>query len=684
MSDAAPHRPVVQYAAAPPGAPAGPPLFVNRNFILLWLAYGISAFGDHVSRMALLKMQDALDPGVTDVTRRIAIMLFAFMTPFFLLGPVFGWLADRLPRRALMITADLVRAVVIFEMFSILMGVNTWLGRDAQAPISVGVAILPLAMLGTFAAMFSPARLALLPTLVQPGQLIRANACTAGLGMIASIASFYIGALLVERVGVRANFVVNSLTFLASAAFVYLIRPPATAHAPAHAASDTRAAAAPGDKGLRAIADAFRYVRCHRRVMEVIFVSVVFWAGSSIVHSIIPALVKDFFGGTYEQIGIYQGLLGVGLLVGSLVITLLGAALKSELAISWCLKLTGLAGLFLTGVIVLGLGRIAGAAAILLIGFFGSGIGVSVNALLQRIVPNSHRGRVFGVNDMFSMAGLLAATGALGIPSWPNIDRHVAWITTSVSLGLIGAGLWTTYVRLARGRFGRALTFWRNLNEFYCRSMARVRRIGVCTIPVEGPVIIAANHNSVLDPFVLTTGSPNRSIGYMIAREYAVMPGFAGLVRSIDCVPVSRSGTDIASVKAALRHLADGKALGIFPSGRIVPRDASPEPREGVGMLALRSGATVIPAYIGGLRPALLWTRGTAAQRSRWVNLLDLLSMVVPFFQLHRATVRFGPPVDLTEFAGREKDREAHAAASQKIMDAVLALREEAEGGVGK
>lgn len=664
MSDATSPRPEAGYAAASPGAVDPVPLYRNRNFILLWLAYGVSAFGDHVSEMALLKMQNALDPSVTDVTRRNAIMLFAFMAPFFCLGPIFGWLADRLPRRAIMVAADLIRAVVIFEMFAILSGIHQWLGHAPAAPLTVGVAILPLALLGVFAAMFSPARLSLLPTLVRTDQLIRANACTAGLGMIASIASFLVGAMLVERYSVRANFLLDAATFLVSAALVFAIRPPAAVR---HGS---------GEHGLRAVTEAFRYVRTHRRVLEVILVSTVFWAGASVVRSIIPALVKDVFGGTYEQIGVFQGLLGVGLLVGSIVLTLLGSALRSELAISWCLKLTGLAGLFLAAVILLGWGRPAGAAAIFMVGFFGSGIGVSVNALLQRIVPDSHRGRVFGVNDMFSIAGLLAATGALGIPDWPEIDKYVSWITAIVSIALIGTGVWTTRVRLRRGRFGVWLTFWRNLNSFYCAWMPRCRRIGLCTIPVEGPVIIAANHNSVLDPFVLTAGSPNRSIGYMIAKEYAALPLMRGLCRAIECVPVSRSGNDTASIKAALRHLADGKALGIFPTGRIVPRHGPQEPREGVGLLALRSGAIVIPAYIDGLRPAHDWTSGSAGRRSRWANLLDLLSMILPFFQRHHATVRYGPPVDLSAFTGREKDREAYAAAAATIMDSILALRD--------
>src|SRR5258708_390492 len=102
-------------------------LLANRNFVLLWAAYGISAFGDHLSEMALLKLQNALDPGVMDVTRRQAVMLFVFMFPFFLFGPVFGALADRLPRKWIMVSADVVRAAIIFEMLFLLTRIHHWL-----------------------------------------------------------------------------------------------------------------------------------------------------------------------------------------------------------------------------------------------------------------------------------------------------------------------------------------------------------------------------------------------------------------------------------------------------------------------------------------------------------------------------------------------------------------------------
>ena len=65
-------------------------VFHNRNFILLWLAYGISALGDHLSELGLLKMQNAMQADVENTVRLQAIMNFAFMLPFFALGPAAG------------------------------------------------------------------------------------------------------------------------------------------------------------------------------------------------------------------------------------------------------------------------------------------------------------------------------------------------------------------------------------------------------------------------------------------------------------------------------------------------------------------------------------------------------------------------------------------------------------------
>ncbi len=649
MSQAS-HAPTLSYARVE--TPTEPPasIFRNRNFILLWCAYGISALGDHLSEMGLLKLQDALSDTRTDSVRIQAIMLLTFMSPFVVFGPVCGWLADRLPRKWIMFTADLIRGAIMVEMLWLLRRFDADFAAGTR-PLSLHLAVIPLILMGIFAATFSPARLSLLPTIIRPGQLIRANAMTAGLGMIATILSAVVGGLIIDHVtpsdrGVFLIFRLDALTFLVSAACIFLIRPP-----PRHEAGESHSFAA--------IAHGFRYIARHHRVAELILVSTILWTAAAVVRSLIPAIVKGVFGGSYGDLGIYQGLLGLGLVVGSVLLAMMGNALKSELAMTWSLEFAGLSGVLLTVAVWLEWSRYVCGAGLFLIGMFGAGIQVSVNASIQRMVPNYMRGRVFGVHDLCTVSGLCVATGVLGIPDWPNIDHHIVWIMALVALTLIAAGIITTVVRLRRGRFGPALTFWKNLSDFYCRLWARVRREGLCTIPLEGPVILAANHNSTLDPFILGAGSPNRVPGYMIAVEYAKIPLFSRLVESIECVPVTRSGVDTASVKAALRHLAAGKLLGIFPQGRVQNPLDPIVVREGVGMLALRSGATVIPAYISGVK----YSDGVLG----------------PFFRRHRAVVRYGPPIDMSRFKGREKDREAYKEAAEYIMEKILALGTEEE-----
>jgi len=626
-------------------------IFRNRNFILLWCAYTTSALGDHLSEMAFLFMQDALDrPDSTSIN---AIMLFMFMAPYVVLGPIMGWLADRLPRKWIMITADLVRAVF---MFSLMAGFGLLFTAFAGADWSERIATtgeyphlnrwlyaLPLLLTGIFAAMFSPSRAAMLPTLIRTDQFVRGNGLMNAMGPIASIASVLLGAWLVNTFGPATNFRLDALTFLASATIILFIVPP------------PRPAVIPNQqRGSKSLILGLRYCLHHHRVVELIAVIVLFWTAAGAVRSVIPALVSRA-GGEFADIANYNASLAIGMLLGAMILAMIGDLLKSEIAISWSLLGAGLSILALAIIWVAGLGNASAFPAMFLTGLFGSCVLVSANALLQKSVPNFFRGRVFGVRDVTSMSGLLLATGLLGIPNWSNIDRFVPLILALVAAMLLTGGTIATVVRLRRGRFGPVLTFWKNFSDFYCRFWFRARRDGPCTIPAVGQAIVAANHNSTLDPFVLVSGSPNRVMGYMIAKEYTRIPVLRSIVKASACIPVNRSGVDTASVKGALRYLKAGKLLGIFPQGRVQDPAEPVEVREGIGMLALRSGAPVIPAYISGIQHS------------------D--AVFSPFIRRHRAVVCYGKPVDLSRWKGREKDRAAYREVAEHIMECIMALK---------
>jgi len=614
-------------------------LLANRNFILLWCAYGVSAIGDHLSEIAILKTRNAVDPTV-NVTAIDAQMTFLFFVPFFLLGPLTGWLSDRLPRRSVMVTADLARMMIMLSFTGLMALTGDW---GSWGPM------MPLLLLGVFAAMFSPARASLLPTLIRPDQLVRANGMMGGLGIIATMIAILIGGYLAQHYAPTTAFRWDALTYLLSAALLVCIRMPLST------ALDKKRTRRPI---VREVLDGFRYTRTHKAVYELLLIAALVWFCGSLVKCAIPAIVRDVYGGEYQQISYYRGYLGAGLILGAILISTTGNALRSEIAITWGLMGIAAGVAFFAASVFLPFSPVAlsriGAAGLVVAGTFGIVVMASFNALLQRVVPDRYRGRVFGVMDVVCIGALLLATGLLAFPQHIRIDRWVGYIIVGVAVLALVGGCITLSVRLHRGRYGRILTFAQHLNEFVCRLWWRFERIGPCTVPREGPVILTANHVCAADPLLLSTGALPRAISFLVAAEYANLPVVRFVLQLVECIPVKRDGRDTGSTKQAIRHLRRGKAVGIFIEGRIMLPGETARPKDGVSMLALKTGAKVIPAYISGVR------------RTN--------SILPGLFARHHARVRFGPPVDLSEFQDRHAGREAVHAATRKIYQAINSL----------
>lgn len=623
-------------------------LLRNRNFILLWCAYAVSALGDHLSEMAILKTQDALNADV-DITPLNARMTFMFFLPFLPLAPLTGMLADRFPRVALMISADLFRCVILFFFASLI---------ALAQPLGSWGPFLPLVLVGAFAALFSPARSALLPTLVRQDQVIRANGLISGLGIIATMAAALIGGYLADRHPVETAFRINAGTFLLSALMVMGIRTPRSTQ-PAGSPVLTRGTSkgeSPKVAIFTQLRDGFHYARCHRHVRELLLVAALIWFCGALVHSVIPAVVRDVYHGTFTQISTYRALLGLGFIMGAVIIALLGNALRSEIAINWGLTGVGLAIASLAASLVLPFSTATrattGGVAVVFAGLFAVGVMASIFSLLQRTVANRFLGRIFGVKDLCCTVALLIAAGALAFPHSFRLDRWVGTILVSVALLTLGAGVLMFYIRLGRNTLGRVMTFAENLNELLAKSWWRFERVGRPTVPRTGAVIVAANHTCSADPIFLSAAVTYRPLSFLIAQEYARAPVIRILVRMLDCIPVKRDGRDTAATKQSLRHLREGKAVCVFIEGRIVPPGEAGKPRDGVALMALKTGAPVIPAYISG---------------TRYHN-----NVIVGLLQRHRARVRFGKPVELRDF--NADDREQVRAATRKIYAAIHAL----------
>ena len=175
-------------------------------------------------------------------------------------------------------------------------------------------------------------------------------------------------------------------------------------------------------------------------------------------------------------------------------------------------------------------------------------------------------------------------------------------------------------------------------------------------VPSSGPALLVANHVSLLDPPFVGGAAP-RELYFLAKEELFAIPLLGRLIRGVNARPVKRDGSDGRALKMALRLLAEGRALLIFPEGTRGAEGSLREGKAGVGMLAVMSGAPVVPVYVSGT--------GRALPRGR----------VLP--RLGKVYVSFGPALHFKAGTGDGR-KERYREAAQEMMRAIAQLRDQA------
>ena len=118
-------------------------------------------------------------------------------------------------------------------------------------------------------------------------------------------------------------------------------------------------------------------------------------------------------------------------------------------------------------------------------------------------------------------------------------------------------------------------------------------------VPLSGPVILAANHASFIDPPLVGTGV-NRAINYLARESLFRFPVIGAILRAVNSVPVDRDGGGAAGLKAILGRLLAGGGIILFPEGTRT-RDGRLQPaRSGIGLAVIKSDAPVVPVRVFG------------------------------------------------------------------------------------
>jgi 1-acyl-sn-glycerol-3-phosphate acyltransferase len=158
------------------------------------------------------------------------------------------------------------------------------------------------------------------------------------------------------------------------------------------------------------------------------------------------------------------------------------------------------------------------------------------------------------------------------------------------------------------GEMTRRYRLFRRGMTLLCRLLFGYRVHGGESVPAEGPMIVASNHSQYADPVLVCVAVPRR-LQWMAKKQLFAFP-FRKFFEFIGSFPVDREGGGRGAIRAALALLAEGWALGIFPEGTHRGAGASRGAKSGVVVLAVRSGASVLPVHVGRLPGPLSRLRG--------------------------------------------------------------------------
>ncbi|MER5437602.1 lysophospholipid acyltransferase family protein [Streptomyces sp. NPDC002790] len=192
------------------------------------------------------------------------------------------------------------------------------------------------------------------------------------------------------------------------------------------------------------------------------------------------------------------------------------------------------------------------------------------------------------------------------------------------------------------------------------RLLFRPRIEGLEHIPESGAAIVAGNHLSFADHFLMPA-IIKRRITFLAKAEYFTGPGLRGRLtaaffRSAGQIPVDRSGKEAgqAAIREGLGVLRRGELLGIYPEGTRSHDGRLYKGKVGVAAMALKGRAPVVPCAMIGTFEA------------------QPPGQKIP--TMRRVTIRFGKPIDFSRYAGMDDEKAILRAATDEIMYAILEL----------
>lgn len=364
-----------------------------RDFRLLWIAQAVSDLGDGLTNLALLLLVNAL----TGSTAALAVMAIVLAVPPMTIGLVAGVYVDRLDRRRMMLASDLMRVAIVLGFIFVRSADQVWI---------LYVLGFVEATVGTF---FTPARMALVPTIVPKQGLLAANGLSQASRVIAiTVGAGAAGVLFGLAGSAWPAFIGDSLTFLISFLLVSRVR----ASGKVAAETAARAAGQTGEPGIRAELIEGLQIIARSPVLVGTLVSVgVLMLGIGAVNVLfIPLLINNLHVPT-TWVGLVELAQTSSMILSAILVTTIASRLKPTTIVT--IALAGIAVLVMLLADVSAIWQVI--LILFLVGWLVSPLNAAASTILQTSVAGSARGRVGAALNAITSAASIASMAAAGV-----------------------------------------------------------------------------------------------------------------------------------------------------------------------------------------------------------------------------------------------------------------------------
>lgn len=178
----------------------------------------------------------------------------------------------------------------------------------------------------------------------------------------------------------------------------------------------------------------------------------------------------------------------------------------------------------------------------------------------------------------------------------------------------------------------------------------RLQTIDIDNIPKRGGVILAPNHPSDLDSFILGIAITRQL--HTMGKEELFRKRFVGFIfRKLNAFPVKREQIDRESIRTAIGVLKDGHVIDMYPEGTVSEDGSLLEPKLGTAFIALQANVPVVPAAM--------------------IGTFDVMSKGQRFPRPHKVVIKFGRPLYFEEYYNSPYNREILGIVTMQIMNEV-------------